>query len=62
VSKNTTFNFPFPACAYCKLHLDQTIAGENAAAANCPVMGAMGKFGWPCHRTQTQVINQGEAA
>lgn len=62
MNENAAFNFPFPACAYCKLHPDQTIAASSAAVANCPVMDAIGKFGWPCHRTLTQVINQGEAA
>jgi len=53
--------YPFPACQYCKIRPDRVSAGPEAAA-NCPVMDAMGLFGWPCHRTVAGVIAEEDAA
>lgn len=62
MSGPATNPYPFPACQFCKIRPDREADAGGEGAGNCPVMAALGRFGWPCHRTVAEVMAEDDAA
>jgi len=61
MSGPATNPYPFSACQLCKIRPDREVIATEATV-NCPVMDAVGRFGWPCHRTVAEVMAEDDAA